>query len=67
MAVLDYNIAVTGDCSNNNSGAFNLYVSGGTPPYTVQFVNPVYFFYKSNRNDGGLFSRNQYQSCMHRN
>jgi hypothetical protein len=42
MAVLDYNIAVTGDCSNNNSGAFNLYVSGGTPPYTVQFVNPVY-------------------------
>lgn len=42
MAVLNYNIAVTGDCSNNNSGAFNLYVSGGTPPYTVQFVNPVY-------------------------
>ncbi len=42
MAVLNYNIAVTGDCSSNNSGAFNLYVSGGTPPYTVQFVNPVY-------------------------
>ena len=42
MAVLDYNIAVTGDCSNNNSGAFNLYVSGGTPPYTVEFYNPVY-------------------------
>jgi hypothetical protein len=38
MAVLDYNIAVTGDCSNNNSGAFNLYVSGGTPPYTVEFI-----------------------------
>ena len=42
MAVLDYNIVVTGDCSNNNSGAFNLYVNGGTPPYTVEFYNPVY-------------------------
>jgi hypothetical protein len=42
MAVLNYNITVTGDCSNNNSGAFNLYVSGGTPPYTVEFFNPVY-------------------------
>jgi hypothetical protein len=39
---LNYNITVTGDCSNNNSGAFNLYVSGGTPPYTVQFTDPVY-------------------------
>jgi len=25
---LNYNITVTGDCSSNNSGAFNLYVSG---------------------------------------
>jgi hypothetical protein len=42
MAVLNYNIAVTGDCSNNSSGAFNLFVSSGTPPYTVQFTNPSY-------------------------
>jgi hypothetical protein len=42
MAVLNYNITVTGDCSNNNSGAFNLFVSAGTPPYTVQFLNPSY-------------------------
>lgn len=42
MAVLNYNITVTGDCSNNNSGAFNLFVSAGTPPYTVQFLNPYY-------------------------
>ena len=39
---LNYNITVTGDCSSNNSGAFNLYVSGGTPPYTVEFLSPVY-------------------------
>ena len=42
MAVLNYNITVTGDCSNNNSGAFNLFVSDGTPPYTVQFISPTY-------------------------
>jgi hypothetical protein len=42
MAVLNYNITVTGDCSNNNSGAFNLFVSNGTPPYTVQFISPSY-------------------------
>lgn len=42
MAVLNYNITVTGDCSNNNSGALNLFVSAGTPPYTVQFLNPSY-------------------------
>ena len=42
MAVLNYNITVTGDCSNNNSGAFNLFVNSGTPPYTVEFITPSY-------------------------
>ena len=42
MAVLNYNITVTGDCSNNNSGALNLFVSAGTPPYTVEFITPSY-------------------------
>jgi hypothetical protein len=42
MAVLNYNIAVTGDCSNNSSGAFNLFVSSGTPPYTIEFTNPSF-------------------------
>jgi hypothetical protein len=42
MAELTYNISVTGDCSNNNSGAFDIFVSSGTPPYTVEFVSPSY-------------------------
>ena len=42
MAELNYNITVTGDCSSNNSGALNLFVSDGTPPYTVQFLIPYY-------------------------
>ena len=42
MAVLNYNVAVTGDCSNNNSGALNLFVSAGSPPYTVEFISPSY-------------------------
>lgn len=42
MAVLNYNIAVSGDCSNNGSGAFNLFVNSGTPPYTIEFVSPSY-------------------------
>ena len=42
MAVLDYNITVTGDCSGNSVGAFNLYVNSGTPPYTINFITPSY-------------------------
>jgi uncharacterized protein (DUF2141 family) len=42
MAELTYNISVTGDCSNNSSGALDLFISSGTPPYTVQFLSPSY-------------------------
>ena len=42
MAALNYNISVTGDCLSNSSGAFNLYVNSGTPPYTVEFITPSY-------------------------
>jgi hypothetical protein len=42
MAALNYNITVTGDCSNIGSGVLNLYVNSGTPPYTVEFVTPSY-------------------------
>lgn len=42
MAVLNYNISVTGDCSSNSSGAFNLYINSGTPPYTIEFTSPLF-------------------------
>lgn len=41
MSVFNYNISVTGDCSNTNSGSISLLLTGGTPPYTVQWLNPV--------------------------
>ncbi len=37
---INYNIQVTGDCSNQNTGVINLSLLGGTPPYTVQFISP---------------------------
>jgi hypothetical protein len=40
MAAFDYLLSVTGDCSNNNSGAINISMSGGVPPYTIDFVTP---------------------------
>lgn len=36
----NYNINVTGDCSNTQSGAFDLNISGFTPPYTVRIISP---------------------------
>ena len=41
MPVFNYNISVTGDCSNTNSGSISLLLTGGTPPYTVQWLSPV--------------------------
>ena len=41
MAEFNYNISVTGDCSNNGSGAIELSLFGGTPPYTVQWQAPL--------------------------
>ena len=35
-----YFISLTGDCSNTNSGAISISFSGGTPPYSVQWVSP---------------------------
>ena len=36
----NYLVSVTGDCSHTSAGAINIYVSGGTPPYTVEWYNP---------------------------
>jgi hypothetical protein len=41
MAAFNYNISVTGDCSNTNSGIINLYLTGGTPPYTIEWQSPL--------------------------
>ena len=40
MAAFQYNISVTGDCSNTNVGSLSVSFFGGTPPYTVEWVNP---------------------------
>ena len=40
MPAFNYSIQVTGDCQNNNSGSIQVGFSGGTPPYTVQWINP---------------------------
>jgi hypothetical protein len=41
MAAFNYNISVTGDCSNTNAGIINLYLTGGTPPYTIEWQSPL--------------------------
>ena len=41
MADFNYIISITGDCSNTDNGAINLFLNGGTPPYTVQWLSPI--------------------------
>jgi hypothetical protein len=33
-------IGITGDCSNTNSGSFEITINGSAPDYTVQWINP---------------------------
>jgi hypothetical protein len=40
MATFNYNISITGDCTNTKSGAISLTLTGGTPPYTVEWITP---------------------------
>ena len=40
MADFQYIISLTGDCQSTNSGAIQLSLTGGTPPYTVDWVEP---------------------------
>jgi hypothetical protein len=41
MPAFSYNISLTGDCSNDGSGAILLSLNGGTPPFTVEFLSPI--------------------------
>lgn len=40
MAQFNYNISITGDCTNLGNGSISILPYGGTPPYTVEWVNP---------------------------
>jgi hypothetical protein len=41
MAVIDYSIILTGDCSNSGLGALNLSVTGDSPPFAIVWNNPI--------------------------
>lgn len=41
MAVFDYKISVTGDCSNTDVGDIKIQPFGGTPPYTIEYISPI--------------------------
>lgn len=40
MALFNYNILITGDCQSNSTGSISILPYGGTPPYTVEWINP---------------------------
>ena len=42
MALINYNLSVSGDCQNTGLGGFSVSFSGAVPPYTVQFTSPSY-------------------------
>lgn len=41
MGFINYNISLTGDCNNTNTGVFNLSVTGQSPPFAIIWNNPV--------------------------
>lgn len=40
---LSYVLSLTGDCSNTNSGAFDIQIYGSAPDYTIQWLSPAAF------------------------
>lgn len=36
----DYNLLITGDCQSSASGSISIQFTGGTPPYTVNWISP---------------------------
>ena len=41
MAAFNYKISVTGDCANVSNGSMSIYLTGATPPYTLEIVSPI--------------------------
>lgn len=41
MFFIGYELNVTGDCSSQGVGIISILPSGGTPPYVVEWINPV--------------------------
>ena len=41
MADFNYILRITGDCQNTGSGVIQASFSGGTPPYTVNWLSPI--------------------------
>lgn len=39
--LLSYNISLTGDCSNTNSGEFSIDIFGSAPDYTIEWISPI--------------------------
>ena len=40
MANFSYDLIITGDCQNTNSGVIQIILDGGSPPYDVQWITP---------------------------
>lgn len=40
MPAFNYDISVTGDCTSQGLGAITLFLTGGTPPYSVEWITP---------------------------
>ena len=72
--LLSYIPSITGDCSNNNSGAFTINIYGDAPDYTIQWINPSLgtitlgmgvTAYTQTTLSAGTYSFNIVDSCAH--
>lgn len=70
--LLSYIPSISGDCSNNGSGAFRIDIEGSAPDYTIQWVNPAsgttalgagVTAYTVNNLTAGTYSFNIIDSC----